>query len=86
NFYVYFIEVVDKRLVDHSAFRFYRFKQHDIPALERAEIQSLPDGPPISRETSGCIQHLPGRMLFRIEREFYVYLRGVLHPIIHNVP
>lgn len=85
QFHVYFIEDGEKRLVDHSAFRFYRFKRHDIPALERAEIQSLPDGPPISRGTSGCIQHLPGRMLFRIEREFYVYLRGVLHPISHDV-
>ncbi|PII42652.1 hypothetical protein BBP18_09765 [Bacillus velezensis] len=64
---------------------FYRFKRHGIPALERAEIQSLPDGPPISRWTSDCVQHLPGRMLFRIERKFYVYLRGVLHPISHDV-
>ncbi|WP_416654127.1 glycosyltransferase family 2 protein [Bacillus amyloliquefaciens] len=85
QFHVYFLEDGVKRLVDSGAFRFYQFKRHDILALERDEIQALPDGPPISWERSGCIQHLPGRMLFRIEREFYVYLRGVLHPISHNV-
>ncbi|MGA3762257.1 glycosyltransferase family 2 protein, partial [Bacillus velezensis] len=26
-----------------------------------------------------------GRMLFRLERAFYAYLRGVLHPIRHDV-
>lgn len=70
QFHVYFIEDGEKRLVDHSAFRFYRFKRHDIPALERAEIQSLPDGPPISRGHRAVFNICPGECCFALNGNF----------------
>ncbi|KXZ18123.1 hypothetical protein AXI59_16985 [Bacillus nakamurai] len=82
---VYYIEGGAKRLIENRALRFYQFKRHDIVPLKQEELYALPDGPPISWERSGRIDHPPGRILFFIERELYLYVQGVLHPISGDV-
>ncbi|RJS57183.1 hypothetical protein CJ481_15430 [Bacillus subtilis] len=83
---IFYIEAGKKRrIVDQYAFQFYQFKRKDILPLEKEELEALPEGIPITRDRSGLIENPPGRRLFFMEREPFLFLNGVFHPISEQV-
>ncbi len=83
---IFYIESGKKRrIVGQYAFQFYQFKRKDILTIEKEELEMMPEGLPIMRERSELIENPPGRRLFFIEREPFLFLNGVYHPISKQV-
>ncbi|MGM0947417.1 MAG: glycosyltransferase family 2 protein [Bacillota bacterium] len=83
---IFYIEAGKKRrILGQYAFQFYQFKRKEILTIEKEELEALPEGLPITRERSGLIENPPGRRLFFIEREPFLFLNGVFHPIREQV-
>lgn len=83
---IFYIESGKKRrIVGQYAFQFYQFKRKDILTIEKEELDMMPEGLPIMRERSELIENPPGRRLFFIEREPFLFLNGVFHPISKQV-
>ncbi|MGZ9790733.1 glycosyltransferase family 2 protein [Bacillus atrophaeus] len=79
---VFYIEGGRKRRIENQyAFHFYQFKRKDILAVHQDELESVPDGQPISQGRSGLMVNPPGRRLFLIGRELFLFLNGMFHPI-----
>lgn len=71
--------------MDQYAFQFYQFQRKDIVTIGKEEMETLPEGPPITWKRSELIKNPPGRRLFFIEREPFLFLNGVFHPISEQV-
>ncbi|MBL3646836.1 MULTISPECIES: glycosyltransferase family 2 protein [Bacillus] len=83
---IFYIEAGKKRrILGQYAFQFYQFKRKEILTIEKEELEALPEGLPITRERSGLIENPPGRRLYFIEREPFLFLNGVFHPIREQV-
>ncbi|WP_336183392.1 glycosyltransferase family 2 protein [Bacillus sp. 205(2023)] len=83
---VFYIDAGKKRRIESQhAFQFYQFKRKDILTIEKEVLADLQEGPPITRDRSGVIANPPGRRLFFIERERFLFLNGVFHPISEQV-
>lgn len=83
---IFYIEAGKKRrIVDQYAFQFYQFQRKDIVTIGKEEMETLPEGPPITWKRSELIKNPPGRRVFFIEREPFLFLNGVFHPISEQV-
>ncbi|OIS59643.1 hypothetical protein A4A36_07320 [Bacillus subtilis] len=83
---IFYIEAGKKRrIVDQYAFQFYQFQRKDILTVGKEELEALLEGPPIMWKRSELIKNPPGRRLFFIEREPFLFLNGFFHPISEQV-
>ncbi|AUS14196.1 spore maturation glycosyltransferase CgeD [Bacillus stercoris] len=83
---IFYIESGKKRrIVDQYAFQFYQFQRKDILTVGKEELEALLEGPPIMWKRSELIKNPPGRRLFFIEREPFLFLNGFFHPISEQV-
>ncbi|AUZ39048.1 MULTISPECIES: spore maturation glycosyltransferase CgeD [Bacillus] len=83
---IFYIEAGKKRrIVDQYAFQFYQFQKKDILTVGKEELEALLEGPPIMWKRSELIKNPPGRRLFFIEREPFLFLNGFFHPISEQV-
>ncbi|PTU28867.1 hypothetical protein DA469_08005 [Bacillus subtilis] len=83
---IFYIEAGKKRrIVDQYAFQFYQFQRKDILTVGKEELEALLEGPPIMWKRSELIKNPPGRRLFFIDREPFLFLNGFFHPISEQV-
>ncbi|MDQ1850961.1 spore maturation glycosyltransferase CgeD [Bacillus stercoris] len=83
---IFYIEAGKKRrIVDQYTFQFYQFQRKDILTVGKEEMEALLEGPPIMWKRSELIKNPPGRRLFFIEREPFLFLNGFFHPISEQV-
>ncbi|KFF56274.1 CgeD [Bacillus subtilis] len=83
---IFYIEAGKKRrIMDQYAFQFYQFQRKDILTVGNEELEALLEGPPIMWKRSELIKNPPGRRLFFIEREPFLFLNGFFHPISEQV-
>ncbi|MEC2058999.1 spore maturation glycosyltransferase CgeD [Bacillus stercoris] len=83
---IFYIEAGKKRrIVDQYAFQFYQFQRKDVLTVGKEELEALLEGPPIMWKRSELIKNPPGRRLFFIEREPFLFLNGFFHPISEQV-
>lgn len=83
---IFYIEAGKKRrIVDQYTFQFYQFQRKDILTVGKEEMEAFLEGPPIMWKRSELIKNPPGRRLFFIDREPFLFLNGFFHPISEQV-